>query len=68
MKAEAHPFWGWEEVTEVEGMTKAERIKESLHKTKERRKPLKPKVFQLKLQNLTKTKEERLRKAFLGAK
>jgi len=49
-------------------MTKAERIKESLHKTKERRKSLKPKVFQLKLQNLTKTKEERLRRAFLEAK
>jgi putative transposase len=49
-------------------MTKAERIKESLHKTKERRKSLKPRVFQLKLQNLTKTKEERLRRAFLEAK
>ena len=49
-------------------MTKAERIKESLHKTKERRKSLKPKVFQLKLQNLNKTKEERLRRAFLEAK
>jgi putative transposase len=47
---------------------KAEKIKKALQETKERRKGQKPVVFQLKLQNLSKKKEENLRRAFLEAK
>lgn len=49
-------------------MTKAEQIKLTLQKTKERRENQRPVVFQLKLQNLSKKKEENLKKAFLEAK
>jgi len=49
-------------------MTKAERIKNTLWETKERRKALRPVVFQLKLQNLSRKKEEILNRAFLEAK
>ena len=49
-------------------MTKAERIKESIRQTKQRRKNLRSTVFQLKLQNLTQRKEQRLRRAFREAK
>ena len=49
-------------------MTKAQRIKESLRKTKERRKDQKAVVYQLKIQNLTKRKEKLLERAFLEAK
>jgi putative transposase len=47
---------------------KAEKIKRALQETKERRKGQRPAVFQLKLQNLSKKKEEDLRRAFLEAK
>jgi len=47
---------------------KAEKIKRALQETKERRKGQRPVVFQLKLQNLSKKKEEDLRRAFLEAK
>jgi putative transposase len=49
-------------------MDKAEKIKRTLQETKERRKGQRPVVFQLKLQNLSKKKEEDLRRAFLEAK
>ncbi|PTQ55026.1 MAG: putative transposase [Candidatus Carbobacillus altaicus] len=49
-------------------MSKAERIKNALQKTKERRETQRPVVFQLKLQNLSRKKEENLRRAFLEAK
>ncbi|MGC9001270.1 MAG: RNA-guided endonuclease InsQ/TnpB family protein, partial [Caldisericum sp.] len=49
-------------------MTKAERIKNTIQKTKEYRKTLKPVTFQLKLQNLSKRKKETLERAFLEAK
>ena len=49
-------------------MNKAEKIKNALQETKERRKGQRPVVFQLKLQNLSKEKEEDLRRAFLEAK
>jgi putative transposase len=49
-------------------VNKAEKIKRSLQETKERRKGQRPVVFQLKLQNLSKKKEEDLRRAFLEAK
>ncbi|MBT9259940.1 MAG: transposase [Clostridiales bacterium] len=49
-------------------MTKAERIKNSLQKTKERRKTQRPVVFEIKLQNLSRRKAETLKKAFLEAK
>jgi putative transposase len=49
-------------------MNKAEKIKNALQETKERRKGQRPVVFQLKLQNLSKKKEEDLRRAFLEAK
>ncbi|MGC9100110.1 MAG: RNA-guided endonuclease InsQ/TnpB family protein [Caldisericum sp.] len=49
-------------------MTKAERIKNTIQKTKEYRKTLKPVTFQLKLQNLSKRKKETLKRAFLEAK
>jgi putative transposase len=50
------------------GVNKAEKIKSALQETKERRKGQRPVVFQLKLQNLSKKKEEDLRRAFLEAK
>jgi putative transposase len=49
-------------------MTKAERIKNALRETKERRKDLRPVVFQLKLQNLSGKKAEILGRVFLEAK
>ncbi|WP_211264230.1 hypothetical protein, partial [Hydrogenibacillus schlegelii] len=49
-------------------MSKAERIKNALQETKERRKTQRPIVFQLKLQNLSRKKAENLRRAFLEAK
>lgn len=49
-------------------MTKAERIKATVQKTKERRKASILRVYQLKLQNLSREKEELLKRAFLEAK
>ncbi|WP_245527874.1 hypothetical protein [Ammonifex degensii] len=49
-------------------MTKAERIRNTIRETKERRKALVPVVYQLKLQNLSRKKEETLERAFLEAK
>ncbi|SMB97104.1 Transposase [Thermanaeromonas toyohensis ToBE] len=49
-------------------MTKAEKIKNTIRETKERRKTLVPTVCQLKLQNLSRKKEELLKRAFLEAK
>jgi len=49
-------------------MTKAERIKQTIKETRERRKNLSPVVYQLKIQNLSKTKEEKLNRIFLEAK
>jgi len=49
-------------------MTKAERIKNTLQETKKRRKTQKAVVYQLKLQNLSRKKEELLKKAFTEAK
>jgi len=49
-------------------MTKAERIKQTLKETKERRKRLSPVVYQLKIQNLSKIGEENLNIVFLEAK
>jgi putative transposase len=49
-------------------MTKAEKIKQTIKETKERRKNLIPIIYQLKIQNLSKTKEEKLGRVFLEAK
>jgi putative transposase len=49
-------------------MTKAEKIKQTLKETKERRKNLSPVVYQLKIQNLSKVREEKLNRVFLEAK
>jgi len=49
-------------------MTKADKIKQSLKLTKEKRKLQTPKVFQLKLQNLSKTNIKTLERLFLEAK
>ncbi|WP_216639671.1 hypothetical protein [Thermus scotoductus] len=49
-------------------MTKAERIKSAIQETRERRANLRPAVFELKLQNLSRKKEELLSRAFLEAK
>ena len=49
-------------------MTKAYKIKQSLKKTKEKRKLQTPKVFQLKLQNLSKSDIKTLERLFLEAK
>jgi putative transposase len=49
-------------------MTKAEKIKVTLRATKERRKTQRPVTYVLKIQNLTRQKEERLNRAFLEAK
>ncbi|WP_240610816.1 hypothetical protein [Ammonifex thiophilus] len=49
-------------------MTKAEQIRNTIRETGERRKALRPVVFQLKLQNLSRKKAEILERAFLEAK
>ncbi len=49
-------------------MTKIERVKNTLQETRERRKTQKVVVYQLKLQNLSRKKEEFLKKAFAEAK
>ncbi|MBC7117324.1 MAG: transposase, partial [Pseudothermotoga sp.] len=49
-------------------MSKADKIKNTLQETKERRKTQRPVVFQLKLQNLSKQRIEKLKRAFLEAK
>ena len=49
-------------------MNKAEKIKQSLKLTKEKRKLQTPKVFQLKLQNLSKSDIKTLERLFLEAK
>lgn len=49
-------------------MTKAEKIRNTLRETKERRKTLVSVVYRLKLQNLSRKKEEILNRAFLEAK
>jgi putative transposase len=49
-------------------MTKAERIKQTLKETKERRKSLSPVVYQLKIQNLSNIGKENLNIVFLEAK
>ncbi len=49
-------------------MTKSEKIKQSLKQTKEKRKFQTPKVFQLKLQNLSKADLDTLERLFLEAK
>jgi Transposase and inactivated derivatives len=49
-------------------VTKADKIKQTIKETKERRKNLRPVVYQLKIQNLSDTKEEKLNRVFLEAK
>lgn len=49
-------------------MTKAEQIKNTIQETRERRKALRPVVFQFKLQNLSRKTEEILERTFLEAK
>jgi len=49
-------------------VSKAEKIKQAIKETKERRKNLNPVVYQLKIQNLSKNKEENLNRVFLEAK
>ena len=49
-------------------MTKAEKIKATLQATKERRKAQRPVTYALKIQNLSRQKEERLNRVFLEAK
>jgi putative transposase len=49
-------------------MTKAEQIKNTLQETKQHREAQKPRVYELKLQNLSRRKSEVLSKAFLEAK
>ena len=49
-------------------MTRAEKIKETFRETKERRKTQIAKTYCLKLQNISKAKEEKLLRAFLEAK
>jgi putative transposase len=48
--------------------TKAEKIKQTLKETKERRRNLRPVVYQLKIQNLSDSKKEKLNRVFLEAK
>jgi len=48
--------------------TKAEKIKQAIKETKERRKNLRPVVYQLKIQNISDTKIEKLNRVFLEAK
>jgi putative transposase len=47
---------------------KAQRIKETLNATRRRRKSQVPRVYQLKLQNLSKEDRDRLNRLFLEAK
>ncbi len=47
---------------------KAQKIRETLSATKQRRKTQVPRVYQLKLQNLSKKDEEKLNRLFLEAK
>jgi len=54
--------------TSLPRYTKSEKIKQSIKETKERRKNLRPVVYQLKIQNLSDTKEEKLNRVFLEAK
>jgi len=49
-------------------MNKAEKIKQTLKETKERRRNLIPFVYQLKIQNLSKVREEKLNRVFIKAK
>ena len=49
-------------------MNKATKIKQTLKQTKEKRKLQTPKVFQLKLQNLSKADLQTLERLFLEAK
>jgi putative transposase len=49
-------------------MTKAEKIKQAVGETKERRKNLSPVVYQLKIQNISNDKEEKFTRLFLEAK
>jgi putative transposase len=49
-------------------MTKEEKIKQTLKEIKERRKNLSPVVYQLKIQNLSRVREEKLNRVFLEAK
>jgi putative transposase len=49
-------------------MTKAKKIKQTLEENKERRKNLSPVVYQLKIQNLSKEREEKINRVFLEAK
>ncbi|MGB9792585.1 MAG: RNA-guided endonuclease InsQ/TnpB family protein, partial [Thermacetogeniaceae bacterium] len=49
-------------------MVKAEKIRNTLRETKERRGTQRPVVYELKLQNMTKKREGLLRRAFLEAK
>lgn len=49
-------------------MNKSEKIKESLRRTRERRKTQRAKTIEVKIQNLTAGKIERLERAFLEAK
>ena len=51
-----------------QNLSKAQKIKNTIQETKERRKKQRPIVFQLKLQNLSKEKEKNLARAFLEAK
>jgi len=46
-------------------MIKAEKIKQTLKKTKKRRVSLSPVVYQLKIQNLSKVRKEKLNRVFL---
>jgi len=55
-------------VTSLPRHTKAEKIKQTIKETKERRKNLRPVVYQLKIQNLSDTKKEKLNRVFLEAK
>jgi putative transposase len=49
-------------------MTKVEKIKQTIKEIKERRESLSPVVYQLKIQNLSRAKEEKLNRVFLEAK
>jgi len=57
-----------QEVHEANKKAKNEKIKASIQETKERRKNQTPVVVQLKIQNLSKKKEEEFKRVFLEAK
>ena len=57
-----------QEVHEANRKAKNEKIKAAIQETKERRKNQTPVVVQLKIQNLSKKKEEELKRVFLEAK